>query len=99
MAVLNDTSVFIIGGVTSTGECLYTTEIYTYGQNDSNYGPKMVSNAATKSATLALNSTHVLQYGGRTCDPRTFQDVTWLFNLENNITSLLSSWSAGGEAR
>ena len=98
MAVLNETSILIIGGAKPDWTCLYSTEIFTYGQFDSTYGPAMVTNAATKSASLALNSTHVLHYGGRTCDPKSYQDVTWLFDLEKNETRLVSTSSAG-EAR
>ena len=58
----------------------------------------MVTNVATMSASLALNSTHVLHYGGRTCDKRAFTDMTWLFDLVNNVTKLVSNKSAS-EAR
>ena len=88
----------IIGGATPDGLCLFSTEIYTYGQRDSIYGPEMVTNAAAMSASLTLNSTHVLHYGGRTCNPKSFTDMTWLFDIKNNVTSLVSNASAG-EAR
>ena len=90
LAVVNETTVLLVGGFTANGVCLRSTEVYTYGHAHSVLGPAMLDTEAIGSAFLTLNASHVLQYGGRICSTDGWSSKTRVYDLEANTSTILS---------
>lgn len=89
---------FVTAGSTN-GVCNPTSEIYTVGEEVTRQGPTLPMTLGVKAAGVALNSSHVVIYGGYWCGgPAFYSDMTWLLDLAQNDTRLVASNTVGGLA-